>query len=171
MDAMILLWTYAAWAAEPDTRRSETRVSALAGVPPTERTVTGEGVDLAVTHHFPVPFVVGIEGAGGVDHGPTYDFGPDYEIEVNHDVEWTMFGVWLFGGYTVRVGRVDATPVFRVSGEGTTDITGTVRWWTSRHWSLQGQLGPYQLSYDVEKGLFDLGFGVAWRPRAPHAEK
>jgi hypothetical protein len=177
---MILFCICAAWAAEPTERRSELRLSAMASVRTEARTWTGEGLDVAVTHQFPVPFVLGIEGAGGVDHGPEYELGdPEYDtavgpeshIEVSRDPEWTLFGVWLFAGYTVRVQRVDATPVFRLSGEGYVDVTGAVRWWPSDHWALQAQLGPYQLAATADKGLFDLGFGVAWRPRAPHAEK
>ena len=57
--------------------------------------------------------------------------------------------------------------MLRVSGEGMIDVTGIVRWWSSDHWSLQAQFGPYQLSNQHDKGLFDLGFGVARRPRAP----
>ena len=79
--------------------------------------------------------------------------------------------MWAFVGYTVRVQRVDVTPVFRRSDEGYVDVTGTVRWWPGDHWPLQPQLGPYQLAATADKGLFDLGFGVAWRPHAPHAEK
>jgi hypothetical protein len=174
---MILLGICAAWAAEPKARRSETRLSAMAVVRTESRTVTGEGLDLSVTHQFPTPIVLGVELAAGVDHGVEYEFhsgvGDDlYVPEPVHDPEFTGFGLWGFAGYTVRVNRVDVTPVLRVSLEtGYFDVSGTVRWWTGDHWSLQTQIGPYQLANLADKGLFDLGLGVAWRPRAPHREK
>jgi hypothetical protein len=163
---MILLWVCAAWAAEPTGRRSETRASAMGVVRTEARTVTGEGLDLSVTHQFPTPIVLGVEAAAGFDHGVEYELTAD-GFEAVHDPQFTTFGVWAFVGYTVRVRRVDATPVLRLSGEGYADVTGTVRWWSSDHWSLQAQVGPYQLSNLSDKGLFDVGLGVAWRPRAP----
>jgi len=170
---MILLWICAAWAAEPKERRSETRVAAMGVVRTELRTVTGEGLDVSVTHQFRTPIVLGVEAAAGLDHGVEYDISDDsYLPEPFHDPELTAFGLWAFAGYTVRVRRVDVTPVLRLSLDtGYADVTGTVRWWTSDHWSLQAQIGPYQLANLADKGLFDLGFGVAWRPRAPHTEK
>jgi hypothetical protein len=170
---MILLWICAAWATEPKGRRSETRVSAMAVVRTETRTVTGEGLDVSVTHQFPTPIVLGVEAAAGFDHGVEYELGEvGYELEASHDPEFTAFGLWAFAGYTVRVRRVDVTPVLRLSLDtGYFDVAGTVRWWSSDHWALQAQIGPYQLANLADKGLFDLGFGVAWRPRAPHAEK
>jgi hypothetical protein len=173
MDTMILLCICAAWAAEPKERRSETRFAAMGVVRSELRTVTGEGLDVSVTHQFPTPIVLGVEAAAGFDHGVQYELSDEWYLpEPSHEPEFTAFGLWAFAGYTVRARRVDVTPVLRVSLEtGYFDVAGAVRWWSSDHWSLQAQIGPYQLANLADKGLFDLGFGVAWRPRAPRAEK
>ncbi len=165
---MILAWVCAAWAAEPREHRSETRLAAMAVARTKNRIWTGEALQLGITHQFPTPFVLGLDIAGVLDQTPGYSVDDDGGLTFGRTPRPTI-ELLPHVGYTVRVERVDATPVLRLSGEGELELAATLRWWCSDHWSFQGQFGPRSLA-DVDGGHFEAGLGVAWRGRVPASD-
>ena len=178
---MILLAAVcASWAAEPVERRSEARLSGMALFRTEDRVWTSEALMLGASHQFPIPFVLGVDVVAGVDHPPTYEAEANLSVTISRESS-PWFDLWPRVGYTVRAGRVDATPSLLWSiGEwadtfepGVPYLVADVGWWWSDNWSVQGHIGPRKLFADdsIRNSYFEIGFGVAWRPRAPHAEK
>ncbi len=180
MDAVILAVVCASWAAEPVAQRSETRLSGIALVRTQDLTWTSEAFVLGVSHQFRTPFVLGLDVVTGLEHPPSYEVLGELDVTAHRDPS-LWFDLWPRFGYTVRAGRVDATPSLLWSVDEMADsfdpgvpyLVADVGWWWNDHWSLQGHVGPRKLWADdsLRNGFFDVGVGVAWRTRSPHAEK
>jgi hypothetical protein len=163
---MILVWVCAAWASDPEVRRAETRLAAMAVARTQGRVWTGDGIQIGIAQQLPTPFVLGLDVVAGFDRTPTYDLDFGGSVTITREPQ-----LWIdlipYAGYTVRVGRIDATPELRWSAEAEAlQVAAALRWWWGDHWSLQGQFGPRTFS-ETYDGRLDVGLGVAWRGQLP----